>query len=111
MATLHFSASGVTIYHLENELKEAGFQITGRSPIKFSSGAMEFLEIALPVAGSSVAALKILANIFIAYINKDRSAEVTLIKGDEKIQVKVSSAKDLDKAMQQVIQHTDADKK
>ncbi|MBO8132333.1 hypothetical protein [Dickeya fangzhongdai] len=110
MATVHFSASGVTIYHLENELKEAGFQITGRSPIKFSSGAMEFLEIALP-AGSGVAALKILANIFIAYINKDRSAEVTLIKGDEKIQVKVSSAKDLDKAMQQVIQHTDADKK
>ncbi|MCA6969209.1 hypothetical protein LF935_06125 [Pectobacterium carotovorum] len=94
IVTLRFSASGGSIWNLEKELKEANFQITERSPIMFSGGAIEFLEVAIPTGGG-VAVMKMLTNIIIAYINKDRRAECTLIKDGHPIVCKAATQPEL----------------
>ncbi|MEI7367046.1 hypothetical protein WCT94_05340 [Pectobacterium sp. 1950-15] len=101
IVTLRFSASGGSIWNLEKELKEANFQITERSPMMFSGGALEFLEVAIPTGGG-VAVMKMLTNIIIAYINKDRRAECTITdKSGNTLNYDAASQKDLIKIMSQ----------
>ncbi|RRO12093.1 hypothetical protein [Pectobacterium aquaticum] len=94
IVTLRFSASGGSIWNLEKELKEANFQITERSPMMFSGGAIEFLEVAIPTGGG-VAAMKMLTNIIIAYINKDRRAKCILIKDGHEMPVEAPTTQEL----------------
>ncbi|QHQ16197.1 hypothetical protein GMW39_10165 [Pectobacterium parmentieri] len=108
IVTLRFSASGGSIWNLEKELKAANFQITERSPMMFSGGAIEFLEVAIPTGGG-VAVMKMLTNIILAYINKDRRAKCTLIKDGRETLLEGPTTQDLMKLIDKVQSQDNSD--
>ncbi|WP_411753631.1 hypothetical protein [Serratia sp. (in: enterobacteria)] len=108
MDSLRFSATGASIYHLERELDGAGFPLIKRSPICYSPGAIEFLEIAFP-AGAGVAAIHALSKILIAYINKDRSAECSVIIGGKEHKVRASTEEGVLKILAELKAQSDSE--
>jgi hypothetical protein len=66
---------------------------------------MEFLQIAFP-AGAGAAVVHALSKILIAYINKDRSAECTVIIAGKEHKVKASTEEELRRILSDLRAHS-----
>ncbi|CBJ91108.1 hypothetical protein XNC1_3054 [Xenorhabdus nematophila ATCC 19061] len=98
MIITQINAHGLIIQELADELDLCGISYN-RSPMYFSAGALEWLQIALP-AGASAA--RVFIAVIVAKINKNRRAKVTFNDGSPIKEIEAASPEDLKKVYEYI---------